>query len=134
VTEGSESLRQPEQKIDLLSRVFPSGIHVRLAAWTDSKGLVLEGQDTGEQVERIWGDLDYEYWLSVKREHLDRVLNGLAEKLGGMPAPLEDRKAQDQLLLGLLQACWDRGFFETDVDFREWLEGIRVPSEFASYV
>lgn len=107
---------------------------MRLAAWTDSKGLVLEGQDMGEQVERIWGDSDYEYWLSVERKHLDRVLNGLAEKLGGKPAPLEDRRAVDQLLLGLMQACWDRSLFVTDVDFRQWLESIGVPSEFSNYV
>jgi hypothetical protein len=125
--------RQAEQSVDLLSRIYPSGIHVRLTAWTDFKGLVLEGQDTGEQVEQIWGDSDYEYWVSVDREHLDLVLNGVAEKLRGQPAPYEDRLVRDQLLLGLLKASWDRGLFETDTDFRQWLDSVGVASEFFSY-
>lgn len=33
-----------------------------------------------------------------------------------------------------MRQAWSRGLFETDVDFRRWLNAIHVPSEFPSYV
>lgn len=50
-------------------------IEVSLQAELAQDGtLRLAGQDVGPGVERIWGDLDYEYWLTVEPEHLPRVI------------------------------------------------------------
>jgi len=84
-------------------------------------------------VASVWGDSDYEYWLTVDRKHLDRVIAGLGRKLGHeveMPSEHSDR---DALLVDLLKESWQEGLFETDGDFRRWLNTIHVPSKFSSY-
>ncbi len=30
----------------------------------------MEGYDIGDDVEKYWGDGDYEYWVHVKAEHV----------------------------------------------------------------
>ena len=48
-----------------------------------SGDLLLSGQDVGEAPKEYWGDSDYEYWLTVPKEHKDDVLLLLLEKLYG---------------------------------------------------
>lgn len=124
--------REPKHQVSLSSKAYPT-ITSHLSAWTDEKGLVLEGQDLGPGVGRIWGDSDYEYWLRVDRKHLGRVIDGLATKLDTDTELPDEPSKQDNLLLELMQRSWTRGLFETDVGFRKWLEAIGVPSEFSSY-
>lgn len=45
--------------------------------------LQLSGQDVGEAPREFFGDSDYEYWLTVSKEHKDDVLLLLIEKLYG---------------------------------------------------
>jgi len=45
--------------------------------------LQLSGQDVGEGPREFFGDSDYEYWLTVSKEHKDDVLLLLIEKLYG---------------------------------------------------
>ena len=45
--------------------------------------LQLSGQDVGEAPRKFFGDSDYEYWLTVSKEHKDDVLLLLLEKLYG---------------------------------------------------
>ena len=45
--------------------------------------LQLSGQDVGEGPREFLGDSDYEYWLTVSKEHKDDVLLLLIEKLYG---------------------------------------------------
>jgi hypothetical protein len=45
--------------------------------------LEVSGQDLGDAPEKYWGDSDYEYWVSVRTEHKDRLLLALMEKLYG---------------------------------------------------
>lgn len=125
---------EPLMEVLLAQRSYPSSISSRLTASIEDAGLVLSGQDLGPGVEEIWGDLDYEYWLSVDSEYLDLVLDGLAKKLDRAIDIPEDTSQRDWLLLDLLKRSWSRGLFETDVDFRKWLDAIDVPSEFSSYV
>lgn len=50
----------------------------------DTQGdLCLQGQDLGPTVEAIWGDSDYEYWLTIKSGDKDKVLLLLMEKVYG---------------------------------------------------
>ncbi len=59
----------------------------------DNGDLQLSGQDVGEAPREHWGDSDYEYWLTVPREHKDDLLLLLIEKLyGGNPSVIEEFK------------------------------------------
>jgi hypothetical protein len=126
--------QQRNKEVELSRVVYPSNIESHLRAYIDDTGLVISGQDLGPGVEAIWGDLDYEYWLVVAPQHLDRVVERLAKELEDPVEVPASPKERDLLLLDLLKRAWERGRFETDVDFRQWLDTIDVPSEFASYV
>ena len=68
----------------------------------DNDDLVLEGYDIGKLVEERLGDPDYEYWLTVEKQHKDEVLLNPIKK----------------------------DSFGSDVNFREWLNepGYRADS------
>lgn len=66
--------------------------------------LVLEGCDNGEYVKQVWGDFDYEYWVTVKSDYKDSVL------------------------LHLIQEK-----FDNETKFKEWLKEKDIPFEFTSY-
>jgi hypothetical protein len=77
----------------------------QLVAKIESDGrLMLEGYDLGPEVEKYWGDSDYEYWLTVAADY------------------------KDSLLLRLLQ---DR--FSTSSAFMDWLKSQEIPYQFSSY-
>lgn len=125
-------MRQPNQSVSLVNEINQN-VTVRLIAWTDDDGLVLEGQDVGPVVSTIWGDSDYEYWLRVVCAHLDQIADRLSKRLD-KPVELPDRPTQsDRVLLDLMRDAWSVGMFKTDVEFRNWLNDIDVPSEFSSY-
>lgn len=42
--------------------------------------LIISGQDLGEAPKNFWGDDEYEYWLTVRAAHKDRLLLALLEK------------------------------------------------------
>jgi len=125
-------VRTTKKQVSLANKAYPAVV-VYLSALVDKRDLVIEGQDLGRAVASVWGDSDYEYWLTVDRKHLDRVIAGLGRKLGHeveMPSEPSDR---DALLVDLLKESWQEGLFETDGDFRRWLNTIHVPSKFSSY-
>jgi hypothetical protein len=49
---------------------------VRLTVKPDGS-VVMETQDIGEQVERIWGDSDYEFWIDVPAGALTKLVFAL---------------------------------------------------------
>lgn len=124
--------REPQYQVSL-SRWSTLSISSHLRAWTDEKGLVIEGQDLGPGVEQIWGDSDYEYWLTVDRKHFGRVIRALAAKSDAEIELSDKSSEQDKQLLELMQRCWSQGLFETDVEFLKWLDVIHFPSKFSSY-
>ena len=71
--------------------------------------LQLSGQDVGETPREFFGDSDYEYWLTVSKEHKDDVLLLLIEKLYG-------------------------GNSSAVSEFRELLKQSGIPCEFKSYI
>ena len=70
--------------------------------------LILYTQDIGEIFRRVWGDSDYEYWVTVKAEHKDEVLLALLSVLVG-----GEENAAD--------------------DFKNFLESKGIPCEFSSW-
>ncbi len=72
-----------------------------LEAMIDDDGdLLLEGYDLGEAPRKFWGDDDYEYWWIIKKKHKNKILRLLAKEQ-----------------------------FDTDSDFRNWLEEKCIPGE-----
>lgn len=47
------------------------------AEFTDEGDLNISGYDIGESVKRMWGDADYEYDITVKKDDLSGVLKAL---------------------------------------------------------
>jgi hypothetical protein len=69
--------------------------------------LVMEGQDVGAAPMQMFDDEDYEYWVTVRAEHKDRVLLGLMQQV------FSDPSASSR--------------------FMEWLKKRGIPFEFSSY-
>jgi hypothetical protein len=98
------------KKITIYDRHLGKNDHQILEIYIDETGnLVFEGYDIGDAVERYWGDSDYEYWLTIKTEHLPTVL------------------------LSLIKECFDHNLFKNDSEFRSWLDKNGIPSEFQSW-
>lgn len=70
--------------------------------------LRFSGQDIGAAPEEVFGDLDYEYWLTVPAAEKDRVLLALIEQVY-------------------------RGNASVVSEFRELLESKGIPHQFHSY-
>lgn len=70
--------------------------------------LRFSGQDIGAVPEEVFGDLDYEYWLTVSAAEKDRVLLALIEQVY-------------------------RGHASVVSEFRELLESKGIPHQFHSY-
>jgi len=99
------------KKITIYDRYYGKNEHQVLEIFIDENGnLVFEGYDIGDFVKEYWGDSDYEYWLSIKAEHVLTVL------------------------LSLIKECFDKGLFKNDSEFRSWLEKNGIPSNFQSWV
>ena len=66
--------------ITLVGQGGPTSIHIDVRI-DDNGDLVIFGQDIGDAPDEIYGDLDFEYWLSIPAAEKDRVLLLLIEKL-----------------------------------------------------
>ncbi len=72
----------------------------------DEQGnFVMEGYDIGDDVEKYWGDSDYEYWVHVKAEHVPDVLLNLIKEQ-----------------------------FNSSAKFMEWLKAKGIPYEFSNWI
>ena len=99
------------RRIKIYDKRFGKNEHLVLDIVLNEKGdLVFEGCDMGDFVKEHWGDFDYEYWLTIKAEHIPTVL------------------------LHLIKECFDKKIFENDSEFRDWLKEKGIPSEFHSWV
>lgn len=99
------------KKITLYDQKFGKKEHRVLEVKISDEGnLVFEGFDLGDFVKEYWGDSDYEYWLTIKAEHLPTVL------------------------LHLIKECFDNKIFTNDSEFRDWLKKKGIPSDFQSWV
>lgn len=65
-----------------LQRMNTARVRVVLDAVIEKPGgdLVLEGQDLGAAVREMWGDSDYEYWVTVKAAHREELLQLLVKE------------------------------------------------------
>ena len=94
-------------RIKLVSLGGSTSIHIDMRI--DENGdLLFSGQDIGNAPEEIFGDLDYEYWLTVPASEKDRLLLALLEK----------HYAGDASVVSTL---------------REFMESKQIPCSFHSY-
>ena len=95
------------ETVELVRQGGATSIHIDVRV--DDKGdLLFSGQDIGDAPEEIFGDLDYEYWLTIPAAEKDRVLLALIEKVY-------------------------RGNASVVSEFREFLESKDIPCHFHSY-
>ena len=65
--------------IELVNQGGSTSIHIDVRI--EKRGdLLFSGQDIGDAPEEIFGDLDYEYWLTVPAAEKDKLLLALIEK------------------------------------------------------
>ncbi|MDQ1352743.1 MAG: hypothetical protein QG657_3049 [Acidobacteriota bacterium] len=75
----------------------------------DEQGkLIMYTQDIGKTPEEVWGDSDYEFWVTVLAEHKDMLLLALIEKLYA-------------------------GRFSAVDEFRDFLESKGIPHKFENW-
>ena len=67
------------ETVKLVNQSGSTSIHID-ARIEESGDLVISGQDIGDAPEEFFGDLDYEYWLTVPAAEKDRLLMALIEK------------------------------------------------------
>ena len=67
------------EPIKLVSQGGSTSIHIDVRI-DDNGDLLFSGQDIGDAPEEIFGDSDYEYWLTVPAAEKDRLLLALIEK------------------------------------------------------
>ncbi|MCX6583219.1 MAG: hypothetical protein NT166_23840 [Candidatus Aminicenantes bacterium] len=79
------------------------------SAEIDEKGkFTIYTTDIGKMPEEVWGDSDYEFWVTVQAEHKDMLLLALVEKLYG-------------------------GHFSAVDEFRDFLESKGIPHKFENW-
>jgi len=67
------------EPIKLFSQGGSTSIHIDVRI-KENGDLLFSGQDIGDAPEEIFGDLDYEYWLTVPAAEKDKLLLALIEK------------------------------------------------------
>lgn len=70
-----------------------SNITIYVDAYFNEGNLVVEGCDIGKSAEDAWGDSDYEYSITVKKENLYSLCKALEIEPGNKAVILEMMKA-----------------------------------------
>ena len=65
---------KPIKTIVIYDDKTADGHNVLTAKISDSGDLVLEGVDAGKDVEKFFGDSDYEYWLTISKDFKETIL------------------------------------------------------------
>lgn len=136
--------RDTPLRVDIDSRSYTRAVS-HLSAYIGRDGaLVLEWQDLGPAVSSMWGDSDYEYWVTVPASRLNYLVRSLHKELKArsiLVSGVEDAVIQselskrdvDYLALILVRAAFANDIFTTDSEFRDWLKRKRIRSSFFSY-
>jgi hypothetical protein len=124
----------------LFSGELPSGTTSRTSAAIDEHGdLVIETQDVGDLPLQAKGDLDYEWWVTVRAPQKDRLLQELRTKRL-RPVRLHlalwgsriRRTSRDELLLLVVEQAFG-GRASAASDLRRWLDERKIPYGFSDY-
>lgn len=93
----------------------------------------------------MWGDSDYEYWVTVSSALVPDLVKHLAKEpnAGSYPSArlqeaatgvsYETKEELNRLALILLRTAFHEGMFTSDTEYRAWLKKKRIPSQFLNY-
>ena len=95
--------------------------------------LAFEAQDVGAVPRELWGDSDYEWFVTVAAADKPRVLEALRSEHPDFPVEGEAEGEGDAELLGLLHAVYGGRPDAVDA-VRHWLDEKSIPYEFSSWV
>ncbi|MGH2819068.1 MAG: hypothetical protein ACRDJ5_00290 [Actinomycetota bacterium] len=110
------SSRHGFRSIDLEARV------------TETGDILMEGQDVSDASSEIFGDSDYVYWLTVRKDNKDVLLEKLIDEPGAVgSSPDADR---DRAILALIKERFSGA--DASSAFMAWLKRRNVPFEFHS--
>lgn len=116
--------------VSLVSQRGPTSIHIR-AYFNENGELVIEGQDIGEAPRQVFGDLDYEYWLTISPEHLPKLFSALTGKSVQAANAMKAELLKDKLLQVLFEHyAGDAGLV---TKLRNLLNENSIPGRFHSY-
>ena len=117
------------RRVALFSGELPSGLSSLTDAYVDeASDLVVETQDIGAELVRIFGDSDYEWWVRVRAADKPELL----ERLRDSKPPAASAGDNDALLLSLLARKFG-GRPTAPSDLRKWLDEQGIAYEFSSY-
>lgn len=123
--------KKREPTIRLVAREGPTSIYID--AGINSEGdLVISGQDIGKALEGLFGDSDYEYWLTVPSSQKDKLLALLGEALQWSSKANLSEIERDALLLELIEKAY-KGDVDVVTNLRALLSKHGVPYSFSSY-
>ena len=109
-------------------------IHIDVYIDADTGDLVIEGQDVGSFVKDMFGDSDYEYWLTIKKEHKHRLFELFAESDAEAVVramKIRDESSRDKALVSLIQKKFNVPDVVTKI--REQCEARGIPCKFTSF-
>jgi hypothetical protein len=95
----------------------------------ESGDLVFEAQDVGALPQEMWGDSDYEWWVTVAAADKPAVLAALRAE-HGEPAVEDDG---DVPLLALIRVAFGGRPDAVDAA-RHWLDERSIPHSFSSWI
>ena len=85
------------ETVELVSKGGSTSVHIEVCV-KNNGDLRFSGQDIGQAPATMFGDSDYEYWLTVPKNQKDRFLLALIEKLYagncGLISELQDLMAE----------------------------------------
>ncbi len=133
----SSPLYNPVMSILLFSgKLNGQDIHIRATIDGSTGDLVIAGHDIGPLCVEFVGKDEYEYWLRIKSEYKERVIEHLEQDLEEncqmSEADAREENARDRYLLALIfiTHAHDPHCFES---FRDWCKGKEIPTHFANY-
>ena len=110
-------------------------IHIDALISKETGDLVIEGHDTGCVVMATFDETDYEYWLTVPKEHKYRVFELFTEL---DPPGVEEAnqcqkdKDRDRVLVTLIQKHFN--VHNAVSKLQELCEAQGIPCKFANYI
>lgn len=129
MSDADVKLRRALQRKSFGERAGKTSVAIDLVI-RDNGDLVLEGQDLGAAPREVFGDSDYEYWLTLRAGDKDRALEELLVEAGDkQSAPATDK---DALVIDLLVARFGDSNAPVS-ELKEWLDARTIPYAFNSY-
>ena len=103
-------------------------IHIDASINEENGDFIIEGQDFGPSVKEIFGDSDYEYWLTVPVAYKADLLKCLRRIAGEMGQPDE---SADEFLVRLVKQQF--GAVDAVNRMKELCEEQGIPCKYFSY-